>query len=120
MNNQPGQQNNAEQSPSDSERGKLQGKVALVVGGLGRNGRSLAVRLAEQGADVAYAYHPNHQQAAEKMADAIAGENQSALLMPVEALNRIKMKELMQHIQQRFGRLDIFIDNSSYESHASS
>ena len=51
--------------PCETMSGKLQDKVALVTGAGKRLGRAVALRLAEEGADVAVHYHDSAKDAAE-------------------------------------------------------
>ena len=93
---------------SDTERGKrLDGKVILVTGAARRIGRSIALRLAEQGARVAV--HFGRSQAdAEQTADECGGQAFQADLARVP-----EIQKLFGDVHSAYGQLDGLVNNAA-------
>jgi len=87
-------------------------KVALVTGGSRGIGRAIALKLAEQGADIVINYF-RHGQAAEQTAAEIESLGVKAKLIKANVGDREKIDEMFDTIQSSFGRLDIFISNAA-------
>ena len=66
---------------------KLEGKVAIVVGGGGGGiGEAICVCLAEEGADVVV--NTIHKESGEKVADRIKASGQNAIAVPANVTDR--------------------------------
>lgn len=91
---------------------KLNGKVALIVGGADDDGRSLAIELAQNGADIVIVYfNERHNHALETRRKVrIAGED--CLIIAAQQDNADAAREVVRRIVEHFGHLDIFIDNT--------
>ena len=85
---------------------RLEGKVALVTGGAKRVGRSIALRLAEEGARVAIHFGQSKQRAEETAAEC-AGKAFQADLAKVGEIRR-----LFEEVEADYGRLDCLINNA--------
>jgi 3-oxoacyl-[acyl-carrier protein] reductase/pteridine reductase len=89
----------------------LAGQVALVTGGAKRIGRSIALRLAEDGADIALNFRSSHQEAT-----ATAGEIESrgrrCLLLQADVTSLSAVHNMMDNIREVFGQLDILVNNA--------
>jgi 3-oxoacyl-[acyl-carrier protein] reductase/pteridine reductase len=89
----------------------LEGQTALVTGAAKRIGRSIALRLAADGADVIVNYHTSKQEA-----DAVAREVESlgrrAAAIEADVSRRADVQKLFAAIEKKFGRLDILINNA--------
>ncbi len=85
---------------------RLEGKVALVTGGAKRIGRSIALRLAEEGARVAIHFGQSKQQAEETAAEC-GGKTFQADLTTVSEIGR-----LFEEVEAEYGRLDCLVNNA--------
>jgi NAD(P)-dependent dehydrogenase (short-subunit alcohol dehydrogenase family) len=86
----------------------LTGRVAVVVGGTSGIGRTLALGLAEAGADVV-ATGRRQQQVAE-VAREVESRNRQTLEHPADAGSRKSLDQLRDAVLTRFGRVDILLN----------
>jgi NAD(P)-dependent dehydrogenase (short-subunit alcohol dehydrogenase family) len=89
----------------------LEGKVALVTGAAKRIGRSVALRLASEGADVIVNYR-NSRDAAEEVAAQIRAMGRRAAAIQGDVSKRAEVGALLAAIEHDFGRLDILVNNA--------
>ena len=89
----------------------LKDKVALVTGGSRGIGRAIALKLAEQGADIIINYF-RHGQAAEQTARDVESLGASAKVIKANVGDPKKIDEMFDTIESSFGRLDIFISQA--------
>lgn len=91
---------------------ELSGKVALVTGGTKGIGKSVALKLAEMGANVAVNYLRSRN-----AADATIAELKSLGSDPLAIRANIgrheKMPKIFDEIKEKYGRLDILISNAA-------
>ena len=92
-------------------RSPLTGKVALVTGAAKRIGRSVALRLASEGADVIVNYRSSKAEA-EEVAAQIAAMGRRAIAIRAEVAKRADVVALFTAIEKEFGRLDILVNNT--------
>ncbi len=90
----------------------LQGQVALVTGAGRRIGRTIALRLAAEGARMVVHYR-NSPSEAEAVAAEIVRAGGEALCMRAELTRVAEIDRLFEQIEQRFGRLDILVNNAA-------
>ncbi len=90
----------------------FQGKVALVTGASRGIGASVAVMLAEGGANVAINYRSKRQRA-EKVASAVSASGSQALLVQADLTSESQLKQAIEQIKEKFDRLDLLILNAS-------
>lgn len=90
----------------------LQGRVALVTGSAKRLGRAVALRLAQEGADIAAHYGSSQAEARETVA-AIEklGRRASAIQANLEKVEEIRA--LIDQVGKHFGRLDILVNSAA-------
>lgn len=96
--------------------GKLNKRVALITGGDSGIGRAVAVLFAREGADVAIIYLPEEQSDAEVTKKAVAEEGREALLLPGDVRDFSFCQEAVKQTVEKFGQLDILINNSAYQN----
>lgn len=92
--------------------GKLRGKVALVTGGDSGIGRAIAVAFAREGADVAFAYLDEHQDAGETER-LITAAGQRALAIAGDLGEVAHADKVVSDTVAQFGRLDILVNNAA-------
>ncbi len=89
----------------------LTGKVALVTGAAKRIGRSVALRLASEGADVVVNYRGSKAEA-EEVVGQILGMGRRAIAIQADVAKRADVIALFDAIEKEFGRLDILVNNA--------
>jgi 3-oxoacyl-[acyl-carrier protein] reductase len=89
----------------------LTGKTALVTGGSRGIGRAIALRLATQGADVAFTYRGNAAAAADTTA-AIEGLGRKALAIQADASQPDTAETVVKTTLDAFGKVDILVNNA--------
>jgi pteridine reductase len=92
--------------------GTLQGRVALVTGAAKRIGRAVAVRLAEEGADVVVHYRSSKEEAAEAVAE-IEKIGRRAAAIQADLGDVSQIKRLIAETGKQFGRLDILVNSAA-------
>ena len=90
----------------------FEGKVALVTGGSRGIGKAIALEFAKRGADVAFNYLRNHRAAAETQRQ-IEEMGVGCLRFRAHLADAAKIGELFAQVAQRFGRLDILVNNAA-------
>lgn len=93
---------------------RLSNKVALVTGGSSGIGRGVALAFAEEGADLAIAYH-SHPADAESVAAEIIAKGRRCLLVRVEVTDESSVQAMAAAVRQRFGRIDVFVSNAGIQ-----
>ena len=88
----------------------LEGRVALVTGASKRIGRSIALRLAADGANLAVHYHSSAVEAESVVRD-VGALGASALAIQADVSKRSEARQLIAAVESRFGRLDILVNN---------
>ena len=94
-----------------AEKAALVGKVALVTGAGIRIGRSIALRLAAEGADVVVNYRKSADEANEVVAKIEAG-GRKAVAIQADVTKRAEVKKMFAAAMEKFGRLDILVNNA--------
>ncbi len=91
---------------------ELSGKVALVTGAARRVGRAIALRLAAAGYDIALHYGSSEADA-RATADDIRKLERRAELFRADLADPSQIERLFAEIAQKFGRLDVLVNNAS-------
>jgi NAD(P)-dependent dehydrogenase (short-subunit alcohol dehydrogenase family) len=99
------------QWPADMSEKLFSGKVALVTGAGKRIGRSIALRLAAEGASVAVNYSKSEAEA-EDVAAEINTTGGRAAPIQADVSRRPDVEELFAAVDKEFGRLDILVNNA--------
>lgn len=90
----------------------LQGKVALVTGGAHRVGRTIAMALAERGADLIIHYNQS-EALAQETAREIREMGRRGVAIRANLGNPLSIEELFVLIEAQFGRLDVLVNSAS-------
>jgi 3-oxoacyl-[acyl-carrier protein] reductase len=90
---------------------ELAGKVALITGGSRGIGKAIALRLATQGADVAFSYKGN-EVAAKATAGEIEGLGRRALAIQGDVREPESAEAVVKAALEAFGRIDILVNNA--------
>ncbi|MGC1258820.1 MAG: SDR family oxidoreductase, partial [Candidatus Acidiferrales bacterium] len=89
----------------------LEGQVALITGAAKRIGRSIALRLAADGADIVINYASSKPEAEELLAE-IKSTGRRAIAVQADVSHRSDVQKLFSATENEFGRLDILVNNS--------
>ncbi|PYT99615.1 MAG: short-chain dehydrogenase [Acidobacteria bacterium] len=90
----------------------LQGRVALVTGAAKRLGRAVALRLAEEGADLVVHYRSS-QGEAQDVVKKIEKLGRRASAIAADLSSVAEIKRLFDEAGKRFGRLDILVNSAA-------
>ncbi|GAA0842986.1 SDR family NAD(P)-dependent oxidoreductase [Cupriavidus pauculus] len=96
---------------------RLQDRTALVTGGAGGIGQAIALRLAQEGADVVIAVH-RHDAKADEIADAVRAAGRRAFVVAADIGNVAQAGALIDEGSRLAGRLDILVNNAGVEIRA--
>jgi citronellol/citronellal dehydrogenase len=95
----------------------LSGRVAVVTGASRGIGKALAIRLAQEGADVVVA--AKSEQSSERMpgsiyetADGVRAQGRRALAVPADVRSEEAVRAMIERTVLEFGRIDILINNA--------
>ncbi len=89
----------------------LAGKVAIVTGGSRGIGRSIAVALAEAGADVCVA--ARKPEALEETVTAIRATGRKGIAVPTNVREAEGLQNLVAETKKQLGRIDILVNNAA-------
>jgi pteridine reductase len=95
-----------------TEKSDLRGRVALVTGTGKRLGRAIALRLVDEGADVAVHYGKSEAEAKEVVVE-ITKRGRSAVALQANLINVPEITALVANVSKEFGRLDILINTAA-------
>jgi NAD(P)-dependent dehydrogenase (short-subunit alcohol dehydrogenase family) len=90
---------------------RLEGQVALVTGAAKRIGRSIAVRLAAEGASIAVNYRASKTEA-ESVVREIQALGWKAVAIQADVSRRTEVVKLFAAVEKEFHRLDILVNNA--------
>lgn len=90
---------------------ELTGKSALVTGGSRGIGRAIALRLATQGADVAFTYKGNAAAAADTAA-AVEALGRRAIAIQADASDGTAADGVVKAVLEAFDKVDILVNNA--------
>jgi 3-oxoacyl-[acyl-carrier protein] reductase len=89
----------------------LSGKSAVVTGGSRGIGRAIVLRLAEQGADVAFSYRGNTE-AAESTVREVETKGRKAISVQGDVTDPAAAETLVKQAIEAFGKVDILVNNA--------
>jgi NAD(P)-dependent dehydrogenase (short-subunit alcohol dehydrogenase family) len=91
---------------------RLQNKIAIITGGSGGIGKTVAARLLEEGASVALV---DLDQAGLDATARELGASDRVLAVPADVANEDAVRHYVQATLDRFGRIDVFFNNAGIE-----
>ena len=91
---------------------KLEGKVALVTGAGKRLGRAVALRLAEEGMDVAVHYGTSAKDAAEVVGK-IEEMGRKAVAIRADLRSVDEIRQMLVEVGNELGRLDVLVNSAA-------
>jgi NAD(P)-dependent dehydrogenase (short-subunit alcohol dehydrogenase family) len=114
---QPGREDEMRPAPQSFAEGyvgsdKLAGQVVFITGGDSGIGRSVAIMMAKEGADVAIVYLEEHGDAEDTRA-AIEKAGRRCLLIGGDVGDEDFCKAAIRQTMERYGRLDVLINNAA-------
>jgi glucose 1-dehydrogenase len=96
---------------------RLEGKVALVTGSDQGIGKGIAVRFAQEGADIVINYRQNAAHAQEALAE-IQATGRHGVIVQADLSQISEARRLVDEGFARFGKLDILVNNAGVEKRA--
>src|SRR5580658_33459 len=89
----------------------LAGQVALITGAAKRIGRSIALRLAAEGADIIISYDTSKSDA-EQLIEELKSAGRRALAVQADVSHRADVQKLFNAAETEFAHLDILVNNA--------
>jgi NAD(P)-dependent dehydrogenase (short-subunit alcohol dehydrogenase family) len=99
-----------------NNRFELNGRVAVVIGGTSGIGRTLALGLADAGADVVATARRRDQ--IESVAREIEARGRRTLRIPSDVTNRDSLEAMLQAALEAFGNIDILVNAAGFNQRA--
>ena len=90
---------------------KLEGRIAIVTGGSRGIGRGIVLSLAKEGADVAFCYQKNEEEA-RKTTSQVEALGKKSLALQADVTDYEKVKEMVSKTVDTFGGVDILVNNA--------
>ena len=93
-----------------SGKGRLEGKVAIITGGGTGLGKSMALALANEGADIVVS--ASRLEPIEQTAKEVSGLGRKALAIPTDVTDSQQVNRLVERTLSEMGKIDILINNA--------
>ncbi|PGH17692.1 hypothetical protein AJ80_04699 [Polytolypa hystricis UAMH7299] len=93
--------------------GKLKDKKVLITGGDSGIGRSVAILMAREGADITIVYLPEEQEDAQETKKAIERENRKCVLSAGNLMDNETCKRAVDEHVKNYGGVDVLVNNAS-------
>lgn len=116
----PGTTDELEPTPDHGETSyvgteRLTDRVAIITGGDSGIGRATAIAFAREGADVVVVHLPEETDDAAQVARLVDAAGRSSLLIETDLRERDACRMVVHRTIERFGRLDILVNNAAYQ-----
>jgi glucose 1-dehydrogenase len=98
-------------------KAKLKDKTAMVTGSSRGIGESVAIRLAEEGADIIVNYH-SHEESAQHIVEQIRHLGRRCIALGADLGRVEEVRQLVQESVRQLGRIDILVNNAGIELNA--
>ncbi|KIL38779.1 dehydrogenase [Gordoniibacillus kamchatkensis] len=102
------------ENPEYAGSGKLKGKAALITGGDSGIGRAAAIAFAKEGADVAFVYF-NERQDADDTLDRLQSLGARCLAISADLRAKANCEEAVRRTIGMFGKLDVLVNNHAVQ-----
>src|SRR5438105_13911217 len=90
---------------------RLQGKTALVTGGSRGIGRACVVRLAAEGARVAFLYNQN-QAAAEALVSELGSQGREVRAIQADVVDHDRAEQIVAELLAAWNQIDILVNSA--------
>ena len=90
----------------------LEDQIAIVTGASQGIGRTLAIALAQAGADIALVSRTRSD--LEAVAKEIEAADRKALVIPVDLQNVSQIRKMVDEVHTTFGKIDILVNNAAW------
>jgi NAD(P)-dependent dehydrogenase (short-subunit alcohol dehydrogenase family) len=90
--------------------GTLSGQAAIITGGGRGIGKAIALRLAQEGANVAIAARSTEE--LNTVANEMAGLGVRCLVLPTDVTDPAQLEVLVETVIKAFGRIDVLVNNA--------
>lgn len=104
-------------APASTLTGRLLGRKVLVTGSSKGIGRGIAIRLAQEGADVVINYHSDPRGAQEALAE-VEGLGRRGAIIRANVGTVTGVRDLVARSAETLGGLDVLVNNAGIEKHA--
>lgn len=94
---------------------QLKGKVALITGAGSGIGKAIAIRFAQAGAHVVVNTHPGGKHSGPDAIADLVQHDPTAIAIPADVDDRPQVEKMIAQIVEKFGRIDIAINNAGIE-----
>lgn len=98
--------------------GRLEGRIALITGADSGIGRAVALAFAREGANIAFTYLPQEKTDALESKAVISEAGVDCLAICADLSEPSACEEVVQKTVERFGRVDILVNNAAYQGEA--
>ncbi len=117
LDDRPGKQSEMQQKPeikNPDHKGsnKLQGKVAIITGGDSGIGQAVAVAFAREGADIAFCYLNEHEDA-KKTHALVEAEGRTCISTAGDIGSEVFCNEFVVEVVEKYGRIDVLVNNAA-------
>ena len=90
---------------------RLKNKTAIITGGTRGIGRAITLRLAEEGANIAFTFRSNSEQATELKA-ALEKTGSKVIAIQADASKYEEAQQIASQVEDSFGKIDILVNNA--------